>query len=148
MADYHSVRFNMSNSTIFTIGHSLTSIEDFIKTLNQNKISILVDVRTYPRSNRARQFNQDSLSEKLSKVGIQYLYKGNNLGGLEENIDFDKTILEISQMATDKRIVLMCSEGNPKKCHRYSILTPAFKKQGLIVEHLISEKNKSQISLF
>jgi uncharacterized protein (DUF488 family) len=109
---------------------------------------MLVDVRTYPRSNRARQFNQESLSESLTRNGIQYLYRGNNLGGLGENVDFDGTIHEISELATNKRVVLMCSEGNPKKCHRYSVLSPTLQKQGLTVEHLISEKNKSQISLF
>ena len=148
MADYHSVSFNMRNQTIYTIGHSLTQIDEFIKTLRNNEIEVLVDVRTYPKSNRARQFNQESISESLSKNKIQYLYRGNNLGGLGENIDFDDTIFEISQMAINTRTVLMCSEGNPKKCHRYSILTPAFEKQGLIVVHLVSMTNKPQISQF
>jgi len=138
----------MSNPIIYTIGHSLTQIDEFIKTLKSNQIEVLIDVRTYPRSNRARQFNQDTLSKALHRVGIQYLYKGGNLGGLGENVAFEETIFAISQMATNQRVVLMCSEGNPKKCHRYSILTPAFQKQGLTVEHLVSEKNKSQISIF
>lgn len=137
----------MSNNTIFTIGHSLTSVDDFIETLKNNQIEVVVDVRTYPRSNRARQFNQDVFTDSLSKSGIKYLYKGSNLGGMGENVNFEETIFEISKMASSRIVVVMCSEGNPKKCHRYSILAPAFQKLGLTVEHLISEKNTPQIIL-
>jgi uncharacterized protein (DUF488 family) len=39
-----------------------------------------------------------------------------------------------------KKICVMCSESDPMKCHRYTILTPSFEAKGLKVEHILYEK--------
>jgi uncharacterized protein (DUF488 family) len=135
-----------TSKKIFTIGHSLTKIEDFISLLAKCEVKVLIDVRTYPRSNRARQFNQASLIDSLRNVDIEYLYRGNNLGGYGENIDYEKTINQIANLAQTTNLVLMCSEGNPKKCHRYSLLTPEFQKRGFEVVHL-EAKSVNQLFL-
>lgn len=115
----------------------------FIKKLQDLNINTLVDVRSIPYSHRAKQFNRETLATLLAYANIEYLYRGKNLGGLEENVDFSETITEISTLSEKKKIALMCSEGNYKKCHRYIMLTPEFERKGIKIEHIVwSEENK------
>ena len=139
----------MNMKKIYTIGHSLTGTNKFLQKLRDYGIEILVDVRTIPYSSRAKQFNREFISKKLAEKNIEYLYRGKNLGGRGENIDFDATVDEIKTLASLRTTVLMCSEGVYKQCHRYTILTPLFEKKGLLVEHIEWKENKvKQQSLF
>jgi uncharacterized protein (DUF488 family) len=135
---------------IYTIGHSLVGTNDFLKKLREHQIDILVDVRTIPYSHRAKQFNREILDKVLTTNKIKYLYRGKNLGGLGENIDYFETVDELSLLSKQKTIVLMCSEGEYKKCHRYTTLTPSFEKNGVLVEHILWKENglNEQQSLF
>lgn len=121
---------------IFTIGHSTYSIEDFVNKLLDSKIDLLVDVRSIPYSKRATNFNREVLQQTLTKNSIDYLYRGKNLGGLYENVGFESAIEELVELSTKHNIVLMCSEGDYQKCHRYKALTPEFEKRGKTVTHL------------
>ena len=51
--------------TIFTIGHSTRTIEEFVALLRQVVVDLLVDVRSIPRSRTNPQFNADALPEAL-----------------------------------------------------------------------------------
>ncbi len=121
---------------LYTIGHSITEIYTFIYKLKLHQVSILVDVRTIPYSGRARQFNKDNLALSLEKKGIKYAYRGKNLGGLGENIQFTETIEELISFLKEENIALMCSEGDYRKCHRYTTLTPEFESRGILVTHI------------
>ena len=44
------------NLRIFTIGHSTRTIEDFVKLLLTHEVTILVGVRSFPRSHTNPQF--------------------------------------------------------------------------------------------
>ena len=68
------------NSTIWTIGHSTRSAEEFIKILKAHEIQLLVDVRSFPGSRRYPQFNRTSLAESLAQSGINYKHEP-RLGG-------------------------------------------------------------------
>jgi len=128
---------------IFTIGHSVVETKIFIKKLQENKIDILVDVRTKPYSSRVTQFNRETLSTELNRHEILYLYRGKNLGGLGENTNFNETIKELIALSKKKNIALMCSEGNYQKCHRYLMLMPEFESKGITVEHISWNTRKS-----
>src|SRR6266481_3607240 len=58
--------------TIWTIGHSTRTIEDFIELLKAHKIESLADVRHFPGSRRYPHFNKEQLAESLAKFGIEY----------------------------------------------------------------------------
>ncbi|MCX6724334.1 MAG: DUF488 domain-containing protein [Candidatus Staskawiczbacteria bacterium] len=121
---------------IFSVGHSNHPIDIFISRLKKHKISILVDVRTTPLSRFCPHFNKNALQQALNRENILYLWKGRNLGGRNINIDYDKTIIEVSEMAKGKRTCILCSEKDYKKCHRYLTLTPSLEKQGFFVKHI------------
>src|SRR6185295_15995538 len=67
-------------STIWTVGHSTRSGEEFGEILSAHGIQVLVDVRSFPGSRRYPQFNKATLSESLSKLRINYQHEP-RLGG-------------------------------------------------------------------
>src|SRR5205085_7404954 len=60
--------------TLWTIGHSTRSIEDFIALLITHKILVLADVRQFPGSRRHPQFGQDALAKSLADASIEYVH--------------------------------------------------------------------------
>ena len=136
-----------SNTYIFSIGHSSKSINIFLDKLKENKVGVLVDVRSRPVSRFCPHFNQNALRGTLAKANILYLYRGQNLGGLGENVDYEKTIDELVDMVKKgSRVAVCCSEGSYLKCHRHLTLTPSFEDRGLSVIHIEYEKEPKQIT--
>ena len=126
---------------IFGIGHSNRAYSEFLKKLQENQIDTLVDIRTYPRSRFCPQYNQKALSEELGKANITYLFKGNNLGGKGENVEYEETIDELVEMIQQrKKICVMCSEAKHTDCHRHEMLEPSFNQRGVQMEHIEYEK--------
>ena len=70
-------------STIFTIGHSTRSAEEFVGLLEGAGVRTLVDVRRYPGSRRYPHFNRENLQEFLGTRGIAYIHAP-ELGGRRE----------------------------------------------------------------
>ena len=120
-----------------TIGHSTRTIEELLNKLKEGKIDVVVDVRSKPYSKWVPHFNRYPLEISLLNSGILYLFRGNNLGGLDENVDFDKAIDEVYTLSKTKRLVLLCSESDYMKCHRYNTLTPILEKKGATVFHIV-----------
>ncbi len=121
---------------VFTIGHSTHTIIDFIKLLNRYNIPLICDVRSQPYSKYNSQFNRDSVKKALLESKIEYLFLGEELGGRSKNTFcyndegklqyhllaqeplFKKGLEKIMAEVKKRSIALMCSEGDPLKCHR------------------------------
>src|SRR5262245_53222802 len=58
--------------TLWTVGHSTRSAEEFRKILEAHGIEVLVDVRMFPGSRRYPQFNKAALAESLASLGVEY----------------------------------------------------------------------------
>ncbi len=71
---------NAEAPTIYSIGHSNRSIEEFIGLLVEFRIQTLVDVRSIPGSAKFPQFNKEALEQSLSTVTIDYVWL-EQLGG-------------------------------------------------------------------
>ena len=149
------------NFTLYTIGHSTRTIEEFIKLLGIYKIKIVIDIRTIPRSRHNPQFSKDELSESLKKHGISYRHM-EGLGGLRhatkdsvnkawknltfrgyadymQTEEFAKNIEELIKIGREKQTVIMCAEAVPWRCHR-SLIGDALLLRGVHVEDIMSEK--------
>lgn len=150
---------------IYTIGHSNIDLEKFFAMLNG--IEILVDARSEPYSKYVPQFNSDILKKQLEKAGIEYIflkndYVGNIIGGRPKDRDcyengevvyekirkknwYKEGILTIIELAHKKRIVIMCSEEDPYKCHRHKLIAQSLLRGGIIVYHIRSDGIKEKI---
>lgn len=122
--------------TIYTIGHSNVPLSTMVRELRKNNIDTVIDVRSRGYSH-FEHFNRHHLKESLPSAGIQYSFRGHNMGGKDENIYYYDSIKELEQRVRNgENIAIMCSEGDYRKCHRYEMLTPDLSGLGLRVEHI------------
>ncbi len=148
------------NKTIYTIGHSNHEIDFFLELLQSQKIDCVVDVRSTPASKYNPQFNQKPLAAFLKNKEIIYLHFGQEFGARQEDdglLDengcvnfawFRKTRafqdgIERVDIGLSKgfRIALMCSEGNPLECHRFSMISVYLEEIGIEVKHILKDKS-------
>ena len=135
---------------IFTIGHSTKSLEEFLDILKVYQINYLVDVRRFPASKRFPHFNKESLQEKLKNLSINYVHYP-NLGGFREEgyaeyaetQEFRQVIMDMLLTINERMPVIMCTEWDPLKCHRWYI-SQVLEEFGYQVIHII-DKNTSKL---
>lgn len=124
---------------LYSIGHSNHSLENFLKLLQDNGIECLVDVRSSPFSKFNPQFNREALSAFLKLNGIEYLWMGDSLGGrrdemktgegfrqdneYDNDLIYKNGVLELMRIALKKKTSMMCSEEDPRNCHRHKIIS-------------------------
>jgi len=145
--------------TIFTLGHSTHSLDEFVHLLQIYAIRLVVDVRTIPRSRHNPQFNDDTLGETLSRHNIRYMPM-KNLGGLRhahagsantgwknasfqgfadymQTPEFSAAVQQLIEAAIEKPAAIMCAEAVPWRCHR-SLIADALTVRGITVQHILS----------
>ena len=57
---------------VFTIGYAGIQLPQFIDVLQQNGVTLLIDVRSIPRSRYFADYNDIVLSKELAKYNIRY----------------------------------------------------------------------------
>src|SRR3982751_4118343 len=77
--------------SVWTIGHSNRSIDEFITLLQGFGIEALVDVRRFPGSRRLPQFGMAALADALERHGIAYLWLESLGGRRKSRPDSDNT---------------------------------------------------------
>lgn len=149
----------MTPLLILTIGHSTRSIEEFIRLLKAHGVDRVIDVRTIPRSRHNPQFARDNLSPALHRARIHYRYMP-GLGGLRhaqrdsinrgwrnasfrgyadymQTATFRWNLDRCIELAKSERVVLMCAEAVPWRCHR-SLIADALLARGIAVSEITS----------
>lgn len=143
----------MITSKIHTIGYGNRSLVSFISILLDNKIDMLVDVRSKPFSRFRPEFNKKRLSDVLEKVGIRYIHieaLGGKPKGLELYADgklcyerlqrtrgYQEGIGQLEYMLElGLKPMLMCSELDYHNCHRWSLLGVDLNKRGWEIIHI------------
>ncbi len=147
--------------TLYTIGHSTRTIEQFLALLHAWQIQELVDVRTMPKSRHNPQFGQDMLVPALRNAGIAYTHL-KQLGGLrhpsKDSIntgwqntsfrgyadymatgEFQQALQELEDIAEQRITAIMCAEAVPWRCHR-SMIADALTIKGWEVREIQSKK--------
>jgi uncharacterized protein (DUF488 family) len=142
---------------ILTVGHSNHEERPFLELLGGAGVETLVDVRRNPRS-RYEHFNRGPLAASLQAAGIEYVHLGEQLGGRREpqtgslnkaweepafvgyadhmaSDEFAAGLARVEQLATDRRTVVMCAEGDWRQCHR-RLVADALVARGHKVLHL------------
>ena len=146
--------------TVWTVGHSTRSAEEFGQMLVAHGIKVLVDVRMFPGSRRYPQFNRVALSESLAGLGIVYRHEP-RLGGRRapradshntvwknasfrayadhmETDEFRNAVEELLEVGRNARVAVMCAEALWWRCHR-SLISDYLKAEGHTVIHILNE---------
>jgi uncharacterized protein (DUF488 family) len=144
-----------------TIGHGTRPLAEFIDLLRGSEITLVVDVRTVPRSRTNPQYNRDSLPQSLVPFGIIYEHVA-ALGGLRgrdrgvaadinafwENDSFHNYadyamskpfragLAHLRELGRKQRCVIMCAETVWWRCHR-RIITDYLLSAGETVLHIL-----------
>ena len=136
---------NDALKTIFTLGTSTRSEEDFIEILLFYGIDRVIDVRSFPKS-KIPAFTRAYLSNMLQREGLQYLHLGRELGGLRKGgfdaytstDEFRSGMDRLEEIASVGTAVIICAERFPWKCHRRWIARELHRR-GWKIEHIIDK---------
>ena len=144
---------------MLTVGHSNHSFERFLEILRGHGVSLLVDVRTMPRSRHNPQFNRETLPQMLAARGVAYEHLP-GLGGLRharkdsvntgwrnasfqgyadymQTEEFAQNLAALCELETGQTTAIMCAEAVPWRCHR-SLIADALTIRGVPVMHIVS----------
>jgi uncharacterized protein (DUF488 family) len=150
-----------SENPIITIGHSTRSIAEFADALRFAEVTLVVDVRTIPKSRRNPQYNESALGSELQPYRIGYTRIA-GLGGLRgrsreipedvndfwENASFHNyadyalseqfadALGELLELSREQRCAIMCAEAVWWRCHR-RIIADYLLARGETVLHLM-----------
>lgn len=141
-------------SSVFTVGHSNHSFEEFLHLLRTQNVEVVVDTRSAPYSRYASQFDHDNLPRELTQSGIKYLFLGSELGGRPKNpayydarghvlysritadTAFVRGIARLERGIAKFRVALMCGEEDPSHCHRRLLLGRVLAERGHDLLHI------------
>jgi uncharacterized protein (DUF488 family) len=148
---------------LYTVGHSIYKIDDFVFLLKKNNINTIVDVRSTPYSKFASQYNKEILKYYLKKKKIHYIFMGDLLGARHKNrsLLFDDGKVNFQKVQKSKffqdgitrldkgiekgyNISLMCSEKEAFDCHRFGLISEFLTKNKILVNHIYPDKIVSQ----
>lgn len=141
---------------VFTIGYAGIKIDDFVDVLKSNNISLLVDVRSTPRSQYFVDFNDTKLKMVLAQSNIKYENWRTEFGARQSNsVFYTNGILDFEKFAQSEQfksgiqkvkvsqeiICLLCAEIDPIGCHRGVLCSKELQNNGFDIKHIIARRN-------
>jgi uncharacterized protein (DUF488 family) len=148
--------------TIWTIGHSTRTLEEFLGLLDEYGIEAIADVRRFPGSRRYPYFASEALAESLPAHGIAYrwlpelggrrkvqpgspntAWRNASFQGYADHLaspEFATGLEKLLDLAAERRTSLMCAEAVWWRCHR-SLIADVLKLRGIEVVHIIDAKH-------
>ncbi len=153
------------SKTIWTIGHSTRTLDEFVAVLEQYGVQAIADVRRHPGSRRLPQFGQAALQESLESRGFGYLWIA-ELGGRRrpvkdspnaawrnisfqgyadhlESHTFKQGLKALLEFADTQRTAMMCAELLWWRCHR-ALVSDVLKLHGMGVLHIQDDKHLTE----
>ncbi len=153
-----------SHISIYTIGHSNRSWEDFIALLETFAIRTVADIRSLPGSKKFPHFDRENMEKSLSDLELKYIWLP-KLGGLRRaqkgfespNIgltnpgfrayadymatpEFLEGVEELLGPASEGATAIMCAEAVFWRCHR-RLLSDYLVAHGVEVCHILGPNN-------
>ena len=147
--------------TIWTIGHSTRSLDEFTALLAQHDIEAVADVRRHPGSRKLPWFAREQLEISLPGRALTYrwipalggrrrprpdspntVWRNTSFRGYADHIEspeFSSGLDELLQLASRLRTTLMCAELLWWRCHR-ALISDVLKVGDIDVVHIVDEK--------
>ncbi|MCD7728561.1 MAG: DUF488 domain-containing protein [Clostridia bacterium] len=153
------------NKEVYTIGYRNLAIADFMKVIKDYGIDVIIDVRSVPYSRYYKDYNADTLKNKLKPECIYYRNYKDEFGARQFNSSFygDDGILDFKLFTASEQfkggvtklnnalklkhtVCLMCSESDALDCHRTIMVGKYLYDNGYKVNNIhISTGTKSYI---
>ena len=154
----------MDPASLYTIGHSTRSLEQFLGLLTREGATHLVDVRAFPTSARYPHFSGSSLERAIVDTGGRYTHLP-SLGGRRrgrrdshntqwrnasfrayadymETREFQEALDDLLALARLEPTAIMCAEAVPWRCHR-SLIADAVVARGVTVLHILDSATET-----
>jgi len=145
-------------TTIWTIGHSTHSWDEFVGLLQTYELQAVADVRRLPGSRRLPQFDQDTMADQLEPLGIAYRWfptlggrrrahkdspntgwRNASFRGYADHLgseEFAEGLEALIDLAKQERTTLMCAEAVWWRCHR-RLIADVLVLRGIEVIHIL-----------
>jgi len=144
--------------TVYTVGHSTRTADEFATLLAAHEIRGIADVRRYPASRRHPHFAREALADALAAGGLHYAWLP-ALGGRRtaradsphvawreaafrgyadhmETAEFQDGLTMLLELAAARRTAVLCAEAVPWRCHR-QLIADALVARGVAVLHVL-----------
>jgi uncharacterized protein (DUF488 family) len=150
--------------TIWTIGHSTRTFEEFLAILKSHAIEAVADVRLIPKSRRYPHFADAALAVDLPRAQIAYLpfkslggrrhpkkdspntgWRNESFRGYADFLQtpaFEVALGKLMECAREKRTTTMCAEAVSWRCHR-SLISDALVVRGWSVLDIFDQSRTS-----
>jgi uncharacterized protein (DUF488 family) len=152
-------------ATIWTIGHSIRPLEEFLGLLAGAHIEVIADVRSFPGSRKYPQYGKEALAATLAAHAIGYHWL-QALGGRRRvspdspntawrnasfrgyadymsSAEFEHGLAQLLKVASKARTAMMCAEAVWWRCHR-SMIADAMCVRDIEVVHIL-DANHSMV---
>jgi uncharacterized protein (DUF488 family) len=145
----------------YTIGHSTRSIAEFVDLLRNAQVTLVVDVRTVPRSRTNPQYNRDALPHTLAQfqIGYEHIAALGGLRGVARDVPsslnafwqnksfhnyadyalgstFHDGLARLKELGRAQCCAIMCAEAVWWRCHR-RIIADYLLADGETVFHIL-----------
>lgn len=147
--------------TVWTLGHSTRTWEEFLAVLAAHDIQAIADVRRFPGSRRYPWFASEAMAQRLPEAGVAYRWLP-QLGGRRKaqpgspngawrnaafqgyadhmtSVEFGEGLELALDLAGTHRTALMCAELLWWRCHR-RLISDLLQHRGHEVLHIQDEK--------
>ena len=146
------------SQNLYTIGHSIHPLPQFLDLLKKYQISAICDVRSAPYSRWQPHFNREPLQQELKRHNIAYVFLGNELGArssdsscydaegrvqygrLAQTDAFRRGMGRVLDGMKNYRMALMCVEKDPLTCHRTILVCRHLRRDSdLSILHILDD---------
>lgn len=151
--------------TLWTIGHSTRTLDEFLQLLQPHRIEVVADVRRHAGSRKYPHFGPAALAEGLAEGGVEYA-PFSDLGGRRrphadsrndawrnasfrgyadymEQEAFHAAATRLAELAGTKRTAVMCAEAVWWRCHR-ALIADFFKVRGVRAVHILGPNQQQE----
>lgn len=136
---------NHSENRLYTIGHGDAPFGEIAGFLNQHGVSMVIDVRSVPYSRYAPDFRKSALAASCSAAGFGYRWMGDRLGGdvadqsavAQQPPELVNALNDVLALNETGPVCLLCSERDPKDCHRSTVLAAELEQLDADVYHIM-----------
>lgn len=151
--------------TVWTIGHSTRSFDEFTNLLQIYGIKAIADVRSFPGSRKYPHFGQELLAKALHERGFEYewfralggrrrartdspntVWRNMSFRGYADYMEtpaFHTAVKELMKRTIHAHTALMCAEAVWWRCHR-SIIADYLCVQGIEVVHILDDHHSKR----